>query len=516
MRIGHWIGYGLALAAAACTHAAAPIHSTDTQSSASGLSHSESAAAPATTKPPPVSQAPGLALTFSRPGVFDIALSAPAWDAAHTQGRVVLLDSDFKSISIFDTLSGRLQFRTGLPQSSGGRHTFRLDGEKLFLWAGDRLHRIDPLTGRIVTTQSVRWNNDCHFDKEGDVCAFACSCGVQLADCETGAFIGSEFQKTHVSFHESGIDDEPLTMDSGCFGRGVGLLAAGGGVAVLSIEDTSKSYHGAFSRPLVYIGADAKTGRERWRNGEVPARSMGRTSGASRDGRFCFVGHDDASLFVMNCQTGALLWKQESKGERGDAHRKALIYAAPNGGLFQGLDTQATLFDMRTGKPRWRITLPSNTTAIPAGMPVPPYSISNDHSTQPRSLWVLDTENGAVLSRNELPPHGTAHADPSGGFYIYAVNGALSAHNEDGKLRARLKDIHPENISPGDGFVAFYGSERIVFLDRKNLQMLAELRGDFALQPHSSLDTGILLLRFAEEGQKIGEAVLLRIPKPQR
>lgn len=430
---------------------------------------------------------------------------------------MVVLDSDFQTISIFDAQDRKLRYRTALTSSPGGRHTFRVSQDKLLLWAGNKMYRIDPSTGTTLSTESVPWNNECSFEQEADRCAIVCKCGIQIVDCATGKRLGSEFEKTFVHIHESGVGDEAPTANSGCFGSGVDMLTTVPGIALLSIEDHEKPIKGIFSRPLIYIGADTKTGKERWRNRQItPNGAYGRQSGASSDGRSCFIAHEPGDIFVLDCQTGALRWKRPGKSSDSDSLLDRVFTAAvPQDKLFQRLDEKAIMMDIHTGKVRWQISLPKTTFALPSGIPIPPYTLNNTDKTISKSLWILDTQTGAALSKIEMPPMTYTYPDPSGGFYVMTGSGQLTAYEADGRQRVRIEQADPSNLMVRSDFVALFDSNRMVLLDRSDLHTVAVLDGQFDTKAESSLAHGVLLYRFIDNGRKIGEAVLLRRRTPR-
>jgi len=118
--------------------------------------------------------------------------------------------------------------------AGAGKHTLNRRNGALLYWAGNTLFRINVASGEVLSSEDVPQNGDCSFRESGGVCAFACSCSVELAACDTGKRIGASYPKTRI--RKFAWDHEPSSSE--CFDAGPGLLGAGAGVAVLEVEDT--------------------------------------------------------------------------------------------------------------------------------------------------------------------------------------------------------------------------------------------------------------------------------------
>jgi len=417
---------------------------------------------------------------------------------------MVVIDPDFLTLSGYDAQTGQRRWQSKVQDEPSGRQTLLVRGASVLLWGGNRMHRIDPRTGARSSVETVPWNADCHLAEEGGACAFACECSLQLADCDTGRTIGERYKKTYVEMFGHG--SEP--PQSGCFGSGTSLVAGTSKMAMASVEDEKTSMTGIFSKKLVLLGLDRATGKERWRSAEMATLGSLRHTGASPDGKTCWIANHEGDLRVFDCERGAVLWKRAGAGGDAMPSRELVGYEQEQKALFRMLDGEAALFDLRSGAPRWKVALPAGHAAIPAGLAVQLYDITADDA--PLSLDILSPKDGSVLARVPMPQKTTLYQDPGGGYYVYGFGSGLVAYTKDGRERARAPKPSAPNPVVGKDFFGFFDKESLVLLDRRDLHEVGATSGYIGVQPGSSLAESLVVYRWANDGKSVGEAMLLR------
>lgn len=460
----------------------------------------------ASAHPPPAAQ-PAPPREARAAGELEIALRLRGWDGALAGGRILVVDPGAHSISAHAVEDGRLLWRTPVAERPSGRQTFIFrEGAALF-WGGNQMHRLGLGAGPIESTVEAAWNGDCSFDQEGGACAYACQCHLQLADCGTGRKIGPVYEKTYIE--EWGPGDEPPT--AGCFGSGVGLLAGGGGMAVIRVEDMKADSASFFGRPRIVLGVEAASGRELWRSKELGAIDAGAGSGASADGRHCWIADRYGALRVFACATGAIRWSREGPPGDEPAERHLVRWIEPEGALFRLDDQGATLHDKDTGAPRWSVAVPPGDWALPVGAPMGLYQIDTDDA--PQRLHLLAPRDGVEVALIPLPPRADAMDDPGGGFYVRATEAGLVAYDPGGRERGRIPPEIPPNPQAGSDFLAMFDADRLVLFDRRDLRRVGEVEGRIGVLPGSSLAGGVLLYHWVPtgKGKDDGEGEILLV-----
>jgi outer membrane protein assembly factor BamB len=443
------------------------------------------------------------ARTGSSTGDLTTILSIPAWDAVLAAGHVVVLEPDFQTLSGHDATTGEMRWRTRMLEKTSGRHTLRARGNEVVFWAGKRMLVVDAATGARRSDEEVFWNGDCSFVERGAACAFACSCHLQLAACDTGKLIGTRFDKSYVE--EWGPDGEP--PHGGCYGMGTNLLAGTGRVSVVVVEDMRAPSLGRIGHPHVALGLDAKTGNEIWRVADPPYLSIIDEAPVTPDGKLVWLRDDNGTLRMLDAQTGKLRWSRPGLPELGRVPRHFFALLADPPGLFWYLEDEAVLHDLATGSALWRAKVPPGAFAIPAGERIPFYSVET-HGDGPLELLLLDPRTGKEAGRTQVPASSMVHDDPAGGFYL--LNEALTAFDAEGRKRAGPVPASPPNLHAERDFVTLFSKEELVILDRQDLSRVAGIRGSLAAMPGSALAGSILLYRWSDEKNGVGQATVVR------
>ncbi len=387
------------------------------------------------------------------------------------------------------------------PSTRGGRHTLHVRASaanEVLYWAGNNMHRIDVSTGRLLSTEAVPINGDCSFSQSGTACAFACSCRVQLAACDSGKTIGAPFKKTYVEMF--GHDGE--APHAGCFGFGVGLIGGGAGIGVFEVEDPAAQHSSISGYPHVIVGVDLATGNERWRSAAL-AHLSAYDSGVVGDR--AFRGGHEGELDLFDVRDGHVLHHRNGKHVDGLVPRHLVIADAVRSQLFFSFEQESALMDTTKGTILWRATLPADAWGTVEGGSVAEYRV--DAGDKPLSLLVLDRRTGAVKGRVPLPPRSSVREAADGGFYVLGKE--LVAYDKSGAEHARLSTVSPPNLRVGSDWASLFSNEELAILDARDLHRVALLAGSYAVQPQSSLAAQMLVYRFSGDDRHAGEAIVL-------
>jgi len=408
----------------------------------------------------------------------------PAWDSILVGGRVIVIDDGFRTASAWDAKTGKRLWQTKVQDGARGRQTLRAAGGAVVWWAGDKMHRLDPATGKRLGSADTMLNHDCGLREVGGACAMSCECATVLVACDSGKKLGRVYRGEYVE--EVDPDGQ---MSSFCGGRG-DLLASAGGAAVLQVHRDDSPYG------TMKVGVDVKTGKELWRSKQWGDDSFV-LSGQS--GGVCYLGELDGDLDVIECATGKLLWK---RGAPQGLKRLARHLVLPTtAGLYRFIEGEATMHDARTGRILWRRKL-KDTWVLPLGVFIEDYLVrfSEDAGT----LGFVDLA-GKPAGSVKVDQHASVYRDPGGGLYITGKD--IIAIDAAGRERGRLP-ADPPNPAPGADFLGLFSGDRLRLLARADFRELADLPGSWGVVTRAA--GAILLYRYGKD--KVGEAVLVTAP----
>jgi outer membrane protein assembly factor BamB len=427
-------------------------------------------------------------------GSLSALATIPAWDVATAGNRVVVIDDGFLTASAVDATTGKPAWHTQIETVVRGRHTLHPNGATVLEWAGDSIHVLDAASGKISSTSPAAFNGTnwqdggCGLDISDGVCAQRCQCSFQLLDCATGKPGRKRYEHVYIE-----RIDPRGSRSAGCYGITDNILGRAGQLAIVATEDHQAS--GTPSGPHIAAAIDLKTGTEAWR---AWVSVQATDSGVSPDGKTCWLSTFDNMLRVLDCAQGSELWK--SKPVR-DPKLHAIAFAPPSG-LYVVRDREATLFDARTGKVRWRVTLPANTFGwLPGVQHLDRYDVS--------AIEVLDPATGKTLASIARPKDTGAISDGGDGFVVAGKE--VVRYDVKGTAVARAQFMNG-GVQFGDelAVIRTTTTEAIV-VERTTLKERGRITGAY----DRAFVEGELGKRriavFSYDGKKIGRATLLRV-----
>lgn len=428
------------------------------------------------------------------PPSLKLVVEVPAWDVETIASRMVVVDDGLLGVTAFDAATGAKAWSAKLQKQPGrGAHGLLINGASLLAWFGDKVHVLDGATGKRGTSyDTVTHGSKCWLDIKEGACARRCDCSFQIADCATGALKGTRYDSVYME-----LVDPDGDMSAGCWGNGGWLHGKVGNLALLAAEDADGAKQKSQAKNVA-AAIDLATGKEVWRF-NIYASIQAYESGHSPDGKTCwFTGIMD-DLQVLDCATGKLLWSTKAPAQKGAF--KHFVAFAPGKGIYEQVDTTATLRAERTGKPLWTTQVPAGTTAWieGTGVPVPHYS-------ETASITLLAAATGKITTTLVLPKNAYVFGDRGGTFLVESTTG-LVAYDAAGKVTASTPtDTANLDISPS--FVTARLDKEILVLDRKTLQELARLPGAHgSVRLEGALGAGRLVAYFYD-GKTIGRAAL--------
>jgi outer membrane protein assembly factor BamB len=428
------------------------------------------------------------------PPSLKLLVEVPAWDVEAIANRMVVVDDGLLGVTAFDAASGAKAWSAKLQkQPARGAHGLLINGGSLLAWFGDKIHILDGATGKIGTSYTtVTHGSKCWLDIKEGACARRCDCSFQIADCATGALKGKSYDGVYME-----EVDPDGSMSAGCWGNGGWLHGRVGNLALIASEDAAAGKQKSLAKNVA-AAIDLATGREVWRF-EIYASIQSYESGHSPDGKTCWFSGIMDDLQVLDCATGKLLWSTKPPAKQG-ANRHAVAFV-PGKGIFEQVDTTATLRAERTGKVVWSAKLPAGTSAWIRGTdtPLPRY-------TEVASITLLDGATGKITKTLVLPSSAYVFGDRGGAFLVESSTG-LVAYDAQGKVTASTTtDTANLDISPS--FVTARLDKEIRVLDRKTLRELARLPGAHgSVRLEGALGAGRLVAYFYD-GKTIGKAAL--------
>ena len=428
------------------------------------------------------------------PPSLKLLVETPAWAVETLANRMIVVDDGFLGVTAFDGATGAKSWATKVQKEPArGAHGLLVNGTSLLAWFADKIHIIDPTTGKLgARYDTVTYGSKCWLDIKEGVCARRCDCSFQIADCATGKLKGPRYDGVYV---------EELDPDGGrsggCFGNGGWLHGKVGNLALLASEDAAAGKQKKLAKNVA-AAIDLATGKEVWRF-DIYASIQSYESGHSPDGKTCwFTGIMD-DLQVLDCASGKLLWSTPAPPQRGALkHHVAFV---PGKGIFEQLGTTATLRAERTGKPSWTAQITAGSTAWIQGADVPVAQYS-----EIGSITLLDAATGNIATRIALPKDAYVFKDRGGTFLVESSTG-LVAYDAAGKVTASTPtDTANLDISPS--FVTARLDKEILVLDRKTLTELARLPGAHgSVHLEGPLGAG-RLVAFFYDGKTAGKAAL--------
>lgn len=418
-----------------------------------------------------------------------------AWDVAVSGNRVVVIDDGFVSASAVDATTGKPAWRTQIETVVRGRHTLHPNGATVLEWAGDSIHVLDAASGTLSSTSPAAFNGTnfhdggCGLDISDGVCAQRCQCSFQLLDCSTGKPSGTRYEHVYIERTNPGG-----SRSAGCYGITDNILGRAGQLAIVATEDHRAS--GTSRGPHIAAAIDRKTGAEAWRafDGVVQATE----SGVSPDGTTCWLSTFENKLRVVDCAHGSALW---STNPARDPKLHAVAFAPPSG-LYVVRDREATLFDARTGKVRWRVMLPTSTFGwLPGVHHLDRYDVS--------AIAVLDPATGKTLASVARPNGGGAISDRAGGFVV--VGHEVVRYDAVGTAVARAPFDHA-GVQFGDELAVIRSTTtEAIVVERTTLRERGRISGAY----DRAFVEGELGKRriavFTYDGKTIGRVTLLRV-----
>jgi hypothetical protein len=429
-------------------------------------------------------------------GSVVVLAEVPAWDYVATAGRLVTIEDGFRSTAALDAATGKPAWRTVIEQAARGLHTLHANGATVLEWADDTIHVLDVATGKVIASSSpgayngTEWSaGGCGLDLRDGVCALRCQCSFQLLDCASGARIGKRYEQQYLE-----RIDPKGSRSAGCWGSFDRVLGRSGELALISVNDHTR---GGQAHAQVTAALDRHTGAEVWR---IARDAWSFQSGIAPDGKTCWQSSSDHAVIVFDCVAGTVLWNVPAPARPPTQSGVAFTSSAA---LYALSGSQATLYDARTGKVRWRVSLPAGTVGWPRGT-IP----ALDRFEMP-SIAVLDPATGKSLVTVPYPkdsgfvPDG---ANGANGFLLY--NRELVRYDAAGAVAGRVKLPAPE-LQLGDELLVVRTATEAVVLERRDLHEVGRVAGKF----DSAVVEGALGKRrvalFRYDGKTIGHLTLV-------
>lgn len=443
-------------------------------------------------------------------GVIVLA-KVPAWDAAPIGGKLVVVDDKFLTVSGFDAATGKRAWTSKVIKEAKGRHTLHVNGIEVLAWFGETLSAIDPASGKVRALgqrgyNGVAWEHGgCWIDQAEGIAAQRCQCSFQVFDPSTNKDIGPRYQKTYIEYFESDANGNP-GRSAGCWGMSEQLFGKTGNLALISTEDSARPQRGKSRGPTITAAIDLATGTEAWRL--VQHSQFG---GHSPDGKTCWFYGFTEEVLAVDCATGKKLWSSKKLPAMG-RHVAAFIPATKTtkAGVFDlrapsKAAGEASLYDERTGKPRWTTKLAPDTLAWVRGTTLD-LATSADDAT---SIAILDPATGKPIAAIAKPADASIRFDGRGGF-VLSGKSDLIAYDADGKETARA-NLAASGVVFGDALIVATLEKELVVLDRGTLTERGRVAGAFSVV---HVEGGLgpnRLAAYAYDGKTIGSVTLISV-----
>ena len=443
-----------------------------------------------------VACAPAAAAPAAKPikvtGELAIVAELPAWAFATVGDKLAVIDDGFTTATAVDTITGAQVWHVTLEKTASGRHTLHALPAAFGAWTGPLLHLIDPASGAIhdaphAPYHGTEWRDGgCGLDSDGGMCAWRCQCGYQVFDCASGAALGKHYEHTYMEMFPQ--DGPP---SSGCWGLGSYTLGRVGGRLLFSGEDSPQGGHSYITAAL-----DAKTGAEAWRI-KLAATSDPTHSGVSPNQATCWFSSSENAVAVVDCASGKPLWQLPADTQYGAYFMLAFV---PQAGLYELRGRRATLYDERTGKPRWRVELAANTIGWPRGI-APALDWRYQDAT---AVALLDPATGKQVG---TVPHAKASA------IVPTTTGALIAGDDirafdaTGKLIATAPIAKAGILLGTDRLLAVTETQTIV-LALPDLHEVGRIPGTYSEHHLIGPRRGVL---FQYDGKTVGRLIIVKL-----
>jgi hypothetical protein len=428
------------------------------------------------------------------PPSLKLLVEVPAWDVEGIANRMVVVNDGLLGVTAFDATTGAKAWSANVQKAPArGAHGLLINGASLLAWFGDNIHILDGATGKAgASYATVNHGGGCWLDIKEGACARRCDCSFQIADCATGALKGKSYEGVYME-----EVDPDGGMSAGCWGNGGWLHGKVGNLALLASEDAAAGKQKSLAKNVA-AAVDLATGKEVWRF-EIYASIQAYESGHSPDGKTCWFSGIMDDLQVVDCATGKRLWSTTAPVKKGAIkHHVAFV---PGKGIYEQVDTTATLRAERTGKTLWTAQVAAGTTAWIQGTDVP----VRDYS-EIATITLLAAATGNASATIVLPKNAYVFGDRAGAFFVESSTG-LVAYDAAGKITASTTTQTP-NLDISPSFVTARLDKEILVLDRKTLKELARLPGAHgSVHLEGGLGAGRLVAWFYD-GKTIGKAAL--------
>lgn len=432
-----------------------------------------------------------------------------AWDATPANGKLLVIDDAFLTVSAYDASTGKRAWTSKVIQEAKGRHTLHVAGGEVLAWFGETLSSLDPATGTVRALgkrgyNGVRWEDGgCWIDLAEGAAAQRCQCSFQVFDPRTNKDLGPRYEKTYIEYHEPDANGGHAGRSAGCWGMSEQLFGVAGSLALISTEDSVVARGKGKPRgDTITAAIDVVKGTEVWR---IPQRSQ--FGGHSPDGKTCWFWGFTEEVVAVDCATGKKLWSGTALPVMG--RHVATFVPGPRGGVFvlrapTGRPAIATLHDERTGAVRWTTKLAPDTLAWVRGTTLPLVTSADDAA----AVAILDPKTGKPLVTVQKRNAEIA-LDGRGGFVIHDDKDAV-AYSAEGKETGRLR-LAVGGLVFGDALVAATTETELVILERGTLRERGRVSGTFGtVHVEGGLGAGHVAA-FAYDGKTIGSVTLVDV-----
>lgn len=456
---------------------------------------------------PPVAPAHSSRPPVAVTGELAVLAELPGWGMIVAADRVVVIDEGFLTTTAIDATTGKQAWHVQIEREARGRHTLYGNPPTILEWAGDQLHILDPANGTELASASApdngtEWNNGgCGLDVEHGMCAWRCQCSYQVVDCATGKRAGKRYDKQYVELFPQ--DGPP---SAGCWGAGSSTIGRAGNLAMFSAEDISDPATQRAAHPSIGGGApvtaaiDLASGAEAWRM-LFAASSLASQSGISADHKFCWLAGANDVVRVVDCAKGTTRWQTEAAQQ--PPARFFTSFVAPHA-LFELRDRRATLYDLPTGKQRWRVTLPAGALGWPRGV-APELDWRIEDVT---AIAILDPASGKTIATITRPPGAGITPDHDGGVLL---SGARLEHYDRGGALVAHAAIPNASLVLGTRYALAITPAEVIVLALSDLHELGRIAGkyqDITVEGPLGAQRAAL---FTYDGKVPGRAILVRL-----
>jgi len=433
---------------------------------------------------------PAPVVTLARPSDLEVRYQGVGLVTTSAAGSLVVLEEDYRHLHAIDPKSGAVRWRVEAQEAPKGRHDLYARGDRVLLHAGDRLVLVDAASGRRIGEAPAVFNSaegECRVQIQGNACAYACSCSIQLFDCDTGARRGPGFwsSENHIYFEEG------KPHDSVCPIRPQ-LLGPAGELTVALVE-------GADGRTGA-VGVDRR-GEIRWqRDGIIKTRGTfgagSRAAGIADDGRVCWAADRyGGELEVFSCDTGKRLWTRpvEVAKTEPEALRQMYVRWLPiDGGRLwiEAIGADGGTVEVRepeTGRRIWAQKIEAGSRPWPLGR-----SLAGAYLPAPMTLRFFDGGRGDVVRKIELEEGARIIDDPRGGFFV--LGDGIVEYDAQAKIRRQrprsLQGV--PRLTPAHVIVRL--EKALEVLRREDLSPSVRIDGEVSLLETPGLDPEIMVV----------------------